>query len=561
MIMEKKIVQFEKNENRYIKLADEKIASGDLLGALGFLFSALAINDSAETLMDIADVYSQMSLYELSNKYWFYFMEKAPKEKVSIAYEELAINFFYMDDFLASGYYFHQKLAVDGFVTREGLDQEIIDFFSGEETKDNSYYIAYPYERADYSYVIKKGKRALSIGNFNEAIRIFKTIPAECLDEESAGELAIAYLMNDQPDFSVAVARESLAIHGDNVTALCNLSNVYDFKEDVEKSKYYYDKALACAKGAKNEEYKLVTCAIERSDHKTVKTCLEKILTERPYDVVMQFFYGIALLNCGEKEGARYAFYRAYRLDPKDKIYKFYAQYATKVCREDYNGENYLPLRYLKKLPSTVEESYKKKIKELVSNPNKVSFALKKAEFREVVEWGVYYGEKLARECVFILATAFTPYAKKLLRELLMDSELDTSVKQVIVYALIVDGYKERFNVVDRNFFLRLKAKKVVCEREEDGGIYLSAYGLAFSRLAFLGIEKLDKLSGAINNVYARFKGVISEAEVTNEEIAALAVSICKIPGLEKEEEIMRVFEIKKQKLQLLTRLYKGEKI
>ncbi len=553
------IIQFEKNENIYLRLADEKLDGGDLAGALAFLFDAYAVNSSVETLMDIADVYSQMSLYELSNKFWFYYMEKAPKDKVSIAYEELAINFFYMDDFLTSGYYFHQKLAVDGFVSREGLDQEIIDFFSGEEAKNNSYYIAYPFDKADYSYVVKRAKRALSAGNFPEAIKQFKSIPIECLDEESAGELAIAYLMNDQPDTSAAVARESLAIHGENVTALCNLSNVYEFKEDFEKSEYYYNKALECVKGDKNEEYKLVTCAIERQDHKTVHKCLKKILEDRPYDIVMRFFYGLSLLNVGDNQGAKEELCQAYRLDPSDKIYKFYAEYVTKLCKEDYKCENYLPLRYIKRLPEQVEEEYKKKIKELASNPNKIPSALKKESVRKAVEWGIYYGEKLARQCVFILATAFTPYAKSTLRNVLMDGEVENSVKQVIIYAFTVNGYKERYGVVDRNFFFRLKAKKVECEKELAGALYLSAYGLALSRMAFTGVEQLDKIATSINKIYKKFKGVITESEVTNEEISALAVWLCKFSRFETEKEVMRVFEIKKEKLQLLLKLYKGE--
>ncbi len=553
-----KIIQFEKNEDRYVRLADVSIEKEDYVSALGFLFNALSLNRSAETLMDIADVYAQMGLYELSNKYWFFYMEKAQKEKVSIAYEELAINFFYMDDFLTSSFYFHQKLTVDGYLSKDGLDQEIIEFFSGEEFKKNAYYIAYPFEKADYSFMAKRAKRALSSGNFLEAIKLYEKIPVECRDEEISGDLSVSYLMNDQPDKSASVARDWLAKNGDNVTSYCNLSNVYDFKEDYEKSEYYYKKALSSAKGDKNEEFKLATCAIERGDHDVVKKCLKKIISERPFDTTMRFFYGVSQLNTGDIEGGCQSISTAYRIDPSDKIFKFFAEYSLKLC-QGKKVENYSPIKYLKCLPESVEENYKKKLLELTSNPNKISFALKKQEYKDMVEWGLYAGEEIARKCAYILACDFSAYSKKTLKNYLLDSEAESIIKQVIVYALTINGVKEKLGIIDRNFFFRIKAKKINAEREENQ-TYICAYALALSRMAFLGIEDLDKIAEFINKIYSRFDGVLSDAEVNSEELASLAVFLCKFQRFQTEKEIMRAFEIKKEKLQLLLKLYKGEK-
>ncbi len=556
MMEQKKVIQFEKNEDRYLKLADEFIELGDFPKALGLLFSALELNRSAETLMDIADVYAQMGLYELSNRYWFYYIEKAPKDKVSIAYEELAVNFFYMDDFLSSSYYFHQKLTVDGYLSKEGLDQEIIDFFSGEELKKNSYYIAYPFEKADYSFMAKRAKRALSVGNYLDAIKLFKKIPVECLDEESAGDLSVAYLMNDQPDMSAAVARESIAIHGENMTAYCNLSNVYDFKEDFEKSEYYYKKALALSKGDKNEEYKLATCAIERNDHNTAKSCLKKILAERKYDCTMLFFYGISQLNTGDFDGGSQTLSQAYRLDPTDMIFKFYAEYAVRLCAGA--STEYLPIKYVKSLPESLSKEYENKINALSVVAQKKGVSLKKDEYRKVVEWGLYCGEDIARKSVYILACDYSPYAKRILKDYLMDSEGITHVKQVILYALTVNGMKERLAIVDRNFFFRIKAKKLSFEKEEQGVMYTCAYALAFSKMVFYGVENLDKIAQTFNHIYPKLSKVLSKEDVTVDELAGLAVYLCKFPRFQLESEVGRVFDVKKDKLRSLEAIVKG---
>ena len=94
------------------------------------LLSARNIDpENLGVITDIADLYADTGLLELSNKFWFLYLNKAPKEKRALAYEELAINYFYLENFWASSYYFHQKLSVDGFISKEGLSQEIIDFF------------------------------------------------------------------------------------------------------------------------------------------------------------------------------------------------------------------------------------------------------------------------------------------------------------------------------------------------------------------------------------------------------------------------------------------------
>ena len=125
-----KVILFEKNALRYRKLAEECVEKEDFSRALEFLLSAKSLSQNLDVIMDLADLYAYMNLLELSNKYWFIYMDKAPKDKVSIAYEELAINYFYLDNFWASSYYFHQKLTVDGYINKQGLSQEILDFLN-----------------------------------------------------------------------------------------------------------------------------------------------------------------------------------------------------------------------------------------------------------------------------------------------------------------------------------------------------------------------------------------------------------------------------------------------
>ena len=94
--MNTKIIPFEKDINRYIRLATMRIENKDYLGALAFLFDGEKVCKNHEFYEQIARVYSLMEQYEMSNLYWFRYLYYAPKDKVSMCYEELAINYFYL---------------------------------------------------------------------------------------------------------------------------------------------------------------------------------------------------------------------------------------------------------------------------------------------------------------------------------------------------------------------------------------------------------------------------------------------------------------------------------
>ena len=556
-----RVLPFDKNVTRYRRLADKRSEKEDFSGALAFLTSAKSIDCSLDVLVDIADTYADMGALELSNKYWFKYIDKAPKEKVAMAYEELAINYFYMDNFWASSYYFHQKLSVDGFIAKEGLSQEIIDFFSGEEYHKLSYRIVYPVERADFDYEYKLAKHAMAVGAFDEGAKILSKVPFSVITEEYAGDLAVCYFMTERLDEAERVSRKSLEVHGENVTAFCNLSTVYDMREDFDNSEYYYRKALTCAKGEKSEAYKLATCAIEREDHAVAADCLKKILDDRPYELSMRFFYGLALANLKSFERAEKELKCAYALNPDDIVVKYYYDYVRRLAEQNSDKDDLMPFKYVKEIPEKIAKKWARIIDDTSQTPERAEAALKKQDVRRIIEWGLFCGNsQTMRTAVYILSLSNTAYAKNLLRDALLDPDGSEELKRVLVYVLIMKGVKEKMGVVAGSIYLQLKTKKLACEKDALGNLYLSAYALCVSRVIFYEVDDIDKIAKACDKVYKKFKGVITEAEASNEELAALMLSVAGTKRFSKDEEIARLFAVGKEKLKTLKRIFRGEK-
>jgi len=559
--MQDKVLLLDKSAKRCRKLASERVEREDFIGALGFLFSSKKEKETPEVLIGIADAYADMGLLELSNRYWYKYIFIAPEDKVSIAYEELAINYFYMDNLWASSYYFHKKLAVDGYITQEGIDKEVLDFFSGEDFKKHAYRVVYPYDKADFSFEIKNGKRAIALGGFSEAVKILAKIPEACRDEETSGDLAVAYFMSDDLDNAEKVCRSSITRHGDSVTAYCNLSTIYDMREDYDNSEYYYKKALECQTGAKAEAYKLATCAIERLDHEMVKSCLEKILSDRPYELNMRFFYGITLMNLGDYENAVKAFKLTYRTDPTDMVIKYYLDFAMSILIGEADSEKLLPLKYEKELPQKIAAKRCKKIKDLVKTPDKIPQAMKKREMRDLAVWGMYYGsDSVMRSSILLLTSAGESFFRKVAQTALLDPDLKEPLKRLLIYVLAVQGHKKKTAVVAGGYYAEFTPRKLLAEKSADGGLYLSAYALALSKMAFYDVDDFDRIAAACDEVYLAFKGKVTEAEVNNEEIAALIVYLSGFEKYSKIKEAVKIFEVTNEKLERLAKIYLEER-
>ena len=78
------------------------------------------------------------------------------------------------------------------------------------------------------------------------------------------------------------------------------------------------------------------------------------------------------------------------------------------------------------------------------------------------------------------------------------------------------------------------------------------------SRAIFWDI-KLDKLAQGAEKVYKSLKGVISEEDITGDEMSALMVYACKFEKFVKYDVIANLFEIKKERFIEIKKLIEKE--
>ena len=544
----KKVVKKFESVSVYKRLADGKADGGDLLGALGLYLTVLKTDgNNYKAIADVADCYTDMGLLELSNRYWFKYLTVCPKDKQGVAYEELGINFFYLDNLWASGYYFHLKMEKDGFIAEEGLDEEIIKFFSSPEVRKEGYFIAYPYNVADYSGVVKNAKRALSAGDAAMAARQFKRIPAECRTMDISGDYATSLFLIGRDEEVIDVCKDSLSRHGENVNAYCNLSSLYSARGDKDKAQYYYDQALKARTSDKSENYKIATCAIERGDHKTANACIAEILKERPYDDMMNFFYAVSFMNLGDYKSGVNAMTTALKISPEDAFYAYFFPLFKEIEKDNSKADLILPLPYAKALPVAEAKAAKREIAKYLTG--KKSYAADD-KTRETLKLSLYAEDvKTAKGAAFILCSAGAGKDRELLFSALLDMDISDEVKSSIVYLLVANGEKRRIDAVIGNYLASMKPRKTVFENKKDGEIYTSAYALAIAKSVAWGIDDTAKIAFNMNTLYTDYAELIRFNGFGAETIAAIAYLMCEFDRFRKVKDVCAAFGVDKTKI------------
>lgn len=556
-----KILQFDNSVGRYFSLTEKRMENGDFLAALDFAFSGLRAGGGYDSLADIADIYADMEQYELSNYYWMKYLTVAPTDKTSVAYEELAINYFYMNNPGLAGYYFHKKITTDGFINKDGLDEDILNFIAEKTNNQNYYYVAYPFDRADYSLFLKEGKDYLASGEPAAALKVLSRIPQGCKQyKEGNFNKAIAHFLSGETDEAIDLLREAVKADGGDVNTLCNLSSMYDFKNDKDKSRYYYSLALERPATDPEAFFKLATCSLEQKEHLKGAEFFGKAIDKNFYDPKILFLYGLALLNSRNYEKAAEVLALTYRIDPRDDVTRYYVKLSQKIVADPRVADAFLPLEYAHVLPAEERTKRRRKINTILSyNSYKFNLEMKKAETQELYKWALSdCSGKVLTECLEMLFNVPVKTLRLITSDWLLDGDFPPKIKESLMFIMIISGYRGKISLYTGQIFLSFTVKKSPCEKYENL-IYFAAYARALTRVAFTGEPEIDKLVFSLNKIYKALKGDEIEKTLDRELLAALITLEAKLLLVNSTDNVAKLFAVDRKELKTLSEYYRSK--
>lgn len=567
MDKDEKILPFRVKTEYYKKLADEHADKDDLIGALGFALASLKRSRTLSAITDVADLYADMGLYDASNSYWFEYLDKASDSKASMAYEELGINFFYLSEYGLSGYYFEQKVKADGFISREGMDEEILDYFEKEVKKERGFHIVYPENNADYSELLQTAKKLNASNRPEEAYKILADIPDTSKDyADAVYETIVACYLTGKYREGIEKCKEYVSLRGESVDTCCHFSSLYAGVKNKEKKIEYYEKAQTFPEKTMKDTYRLAYCAFDMGDHSTACGCMSKIVEERPYDVNMRIYYGISLLNVGDYHGAREQFGTALRILPDDYVADYYYGVADGVLA----GKRKKPpvFRYVTELPEKEINARIDKLADLEkADSQKLKSLITTRPYFDYLKWGLSCPDAgLCGATTFTLMAGEKDETDKLLLKKLRDPDYFDALKRTVLFYFLNKQFgktKKHVSVCIDGVFVKVKPITLSCERERDSEFYEYA-SYCVSILVFMGYRDFDAMQSNLEKTYAFYKdGNLSdviERKLSRGDVSALTAYACGLADKGKSREICRIFGIKQKRFSQLKSLFEGEK-
>ncbi len=552
-----KIINFTQDKNTLLRLADRRSDNGDVVGALDFLLHYLSKNEDLEVLFEVASLYNELGHFELSNYYLFRYLSIAPKSKMPLAYELIAENLFFVSNFEGCSYYLKLKLDSDGYLDRESIDPEVLEFYTKDD-EENKIKLVHPVELADFSKEAERGKIEMARGNYEGALQIFNTIPKGCKAyKENLEQFAVCHFILEEIDVAISYIREMIKLNGESAIAYCHLASMYSALNNQEKSDYYYQKAKSLYVEDGETIYRLAFCAFEKKDGEFACKCMEKIINEREYDVDMRVFYALALINGGRLQKAEEILSFAYRINPSNYVVKYYLELIDRLNDGDDEAKKLLPLKYIVDLP---EKEYEDLVANLITlnAQNKKAFreSLKNPKTQNTFEWGISCKNKnLLEACVFTLMKSVSPFSVSLLKKCLILDHVEPGVKRSIIYTLCFEGQRE-ICIEIQGRFNKFKVGSVIIDKTEKDMPFYAGYMSAISLLAITPFSDYQKLALMANKVYLALNKF---DQFDADQIGALMVYLLNFNHLNTQKKVCQYFGIKKEKFNEILSTFKGE--
>ena len=556
-----KVLQFDNSIQRYIKLSDKKMEEGDLVTAISYCFSAYSKEQSPEVLERIAKIYAEMGLYELSNEYWFNYLDKTEETDDTAPLEELATNYFYLEDYIATGYYLHQKIIKDNNFS-ENLDKNILDFFGLEEklSKKQDYKIVYPPEEKDYSNEIKKADLSFAIGDYTDAIRNYNLVPEGNKDYLIAQKKkARALYLNSDYSGAISILKNILKKEENNLIILCELSSCFYHIKDITSARYYYKKCMEIGAQTEEELYILGRLSALHSDHNGIIKTFSLAVEKNPFDLNVRHVLGLAYINVFDYKSAYKHFAFIKKIVPDDTIASYYAEKTFLLSIGDKKKVELYPAEYKTGLPKAEEKNRIKYLKSIMEAPaTQYEKLLKRPIAKKYLEWAIFEGEEdFSKECVYLMTGVNIRGINKILRKALLCPSIDNNLKKIIIYSMICSGVKGKISVVVESRYLSFYPKHFAFEKEKNGDFYYLCYSLCMAHAVFLGEEDFNKIALATNRIYKKLGSL--KRKLKKEELCSLIFYVSGASDRLGIKEPYKLFRLNREDFLIVLNLYQGD--
>ena len=538
-------LKFKRTLDLVFDRANTNCDKGDYLSALSSLLSELELRpDNAEICAHLADIYTELGLFENGVSMWFKYLLRAKENSYWEAFNGLGACFYFLENKYMAGYYFNEQL-----MRREEIDGVYADVMEDylEELSQN--------DKPKFKLVkdVKKEdidkdaiNRAITFSDeqdFDKALDILSQIDCDSpLIGQAQFEKACIYLNLGDFAKSYDSLKESIK---SGYLNLISISLAIDLSSAMGLEDVTEYKALLLKYQPKDDEerYKLLNSLCDYGYFEEALKVANELLANNYNDANTSYVKGFLLYNKGDYKGAEVCFKNAYLLS-----YSYPSLYYLKVAQSAVDGK--VLFKELK-IEFSVPESQSKELTEIVKgfiDGNKRLTDFTDKQLLELADWCFSTkDENLQFSLGWIYIRSGDEILIRKIKEQLVSPSVSDTVKQSLISIMCDCTNEPKVKVVYENFFITLKFNRPEF-KEQNKELFKKAYAKAFGRLSILNLEKLYRLSLGAQELQNELiaSGKIDEVK----SISSLSCAMYFYSGLnvfENSNSAYEVFNAKKE--------------
>ncbi|MBQ9781659.1 MAG: tetratricopeptide repeat protein, partial [Clostridia bacterium] len=300
------VIEFESNDVYYKKLYDIRKERGDLFGCITSLKSLERSGEKDFFLYyEFALNYLKMEYYTQAFDNIFKAFNYASESEKNSLYALLGVANYKISNQDLAGYYIQKFLKSKSVVVDEFIHDQINEFIEDVTSVENNFYLAYPYEKADFTKYLEKTEEVFKSGDYEKVISMLEIIPKEskfyleCLLKRSVCN----FLLGNE-EIAILDMKTAISIDENDVYALCNLISMLYDNNQKDQAKEYVKKLDKLIINEEDELYKVIMVNSEIGRHKKAIYYGEKYLKINEYDKSVLLIIGIAYYNVGDYDSA-----------------------------------------------------------------------------------------------------------------------------------------------------------------------------------------------------------------------------------------------------------------
>lgn len=562
--MAEKILKFKNDDKSKYERANRRCDDGDYVGALSsLLYTAEAEPKNTEVLCHIADIYTELGLYENAIIFWFRFLSVCKKSDLIDGYNGLGANFYFLENLELAGFYFNKQLELGniGECVYDDILDDYIDDVSNIE-KPTFSVISRESEMTEedeknYEKAVEKNKEEdyISAIRFADQIRENGELYGKALFEKG-----YALFCLDRNSEAETVLEKAVALNKNDVGSFNLLFNCYAQTGDDKKAEEYLEKFITADTDDTDVLNRKMSLLCDFGHFEEALEISDKILRISPEDTNCSYLRGLILYNLKDVKSAAYCLKKAYMYS-MNPVALYYMRIAERACDGDKTVPKRLPLIF--ELQKAETDRRLEAVKKLFAG------TAKKGEYSdkyisEIAAWCFFAGNQTAQMAMAVYAVKSK---KRELIDLIKNQLINPAISDDIklrIFALLVEfgeaGNHSEIAVVYSNIFKKVK----VCVPEFGADVprvFKQAYAYAAGKLSIYFDKDFKKLAAGAAELEAvmRINGVFADYN----DIRVISCAMFIYSGINRhadENAVYRFFDAKKEDVAKLVALLKEKK-